>query len=463
MIETEVDKDEFWALVLESLEVKAPSPQFNSRYGRMIPVSYKDGTLKLASPNQFQRDWFMKGIDLVRQSAQEVAGKEISIQVVVDESIITEQIEPKSPTVNEIIAEDIKEEHAIPRGILDEKYTFDNFIAGDSNSFARSIAMNVAEHPGQRYNPLFISGGSGLGKTHLLQAIGNYITQVYPHKKVIYTTAEEFFNDFMSVINPGSSSSEIKDIGQFHKMYREVDVLLMDDIQFIEGKIATMEQFFHTFETLYNKKAQIVVTSDRAAAEINMAERMITRFQMGVEADVLPPSYELRYAIIKSLFEKQSIPVRKEVFEYLADKNVRSVREIEGAVNIIIAFAELSHQSIIDLEMTQKTTAGLFKNQMNHIVKVATIQSEVCKFFKVNKNDLLGSKRQQSIVYPRHIAMYLTQELTDLSYPLIGREFGDRDHTTVMHAVEKIKKMIKSDPQVIQQIEMLTEQIKRQQ
>lgn len=463
MIETTLDKDEFWAAVLNILESQAKSPQFNSRYGRMIPTELTDSKITLASPNHFQKDWFKKGIDLVQSAVNTVAGKDLEIEVIVDESIISEQIETKVPTVSQIISEDIKVEENIPRGTLDNKYTFENFIAGDSNSFARSIAMNVAEHPGQKYNPLFISGGPGLGKTHLLQAIGNYISEVYPNKKVVYATAEEFFSDFVNALSKDSSTSSIKNIGAFHQIYRETDVLLMDDIQFLESKGKGIDQFFHTFETLYNKKAQIVVASDRAAAEINMDERMITRFQMGVEADVLPPSYELRYAIIKSLFDRQPIPVDKKVYEYLADKNVRSVREIEGAVNIIIAFTELSRLNYIDLEVTKKTTSGLFKNQTSRIIKVATIQSEVCKFFSVNKNDLLGTKRTQSIVYPRHVAMYLTQELTDYSYPRIGKEFGGRDHTTVMHAIEKIKKMIKAEPQVFQQIEMLTDQIKRQQ
>jgi len=463
LIETNLDKDEFWANVLNSLESQTKSPQFNSRYGRIIPVSLTDSTITLAAPNHFSRDWFLKGIEIVQNTIDNIAGHALDIEVVVDENIISNQIETKVPTVSQIINEDIKKEEIIPRGTLDDKYTFDTFISGDSNNFARSIAMNVAEHPGQKYNPLFISGGPGLGKTHLLQAIGNYISEVYPNKKVVYATAEEFFNEFINALSKDNSNSSIKNMGAFHQIYREADVLLMDDIQFLEKKDQGIKQFFHTFEALYSKKAQIVVASDRAAAEINMDERMITRFQMGVEADVLPPSYELRYAIIKTLFNKQPIPVDKKVYEYLADKSVRSVREIEGAVNIIIAFTELSRLNYIDLEVTQKTTSGLFKNQTNKIIKVATIQSEVCKYFGINKNDLLGSKRTQSIVFPRHIAMYLTQELTDYSYPRIGKDFGDRDHTTVMHAVDKIKKMIKADPQVFQQVEILTEQIKRQQ
>lgn len=460
-MEAVLDKDEFWSIILSTLENETKSPKFNGLYGRVVPIELTEEKIILASPNTFHKNWLMKSISTIQDAVDSIMGHQVQVEIIVDESIVSEQIEAHAPTVNEIIADDIKKEEKIPRGMLDERYTFETFISGDSNLFARSMALAIAEKPGMKYNPLFISGGSGLGKTHLLQAIGNYVAEIYPNKKVVYATAEEFFTEFVNALSKDAKTN-VKSMDKFHQVYRGADVLLMDDIQFLEGKDGGIAQFFHTFEQLYAKKSQIVIASDRTAAEINMDNRLITRFAMGLEVNILPPTYELRYAIIKRLFESQSLPVDTEVFEFLADKNVTSVREIEGAVNMIIAFSELTRLEKINLDVAKKTTTELFKNQQTKIIKVATIQSEVCKYFNISKTDLLGNKRNRSIVTPRHIAMYLTQELTDYSYPRIGKEFGGKDHTTVMHAVEKIKNMIKKDSQVYQQIEILTNQIKRQ-
>ena len=459
-METTLDKDEFWSIVLSSLENEVGSPKFNGLYGRVVPVELTEEKIVLASPNTFHKNWLLKSLNSIHEVIDSMMGHKMSVEVIIDETIVSEQIEAHAPTVNEIINENIKKEEKIPRGILDDRYTFDTFISGDSNFFSRSMALAVAEKPGLKFNPLFISGGSGLGKTHLLQAIGNYVSEVYPNKKVVYATAEEFFNEFVKALGNGQNNA--KNMDRFHQIYRGADVLLMDDIQFLEKKNEGIKQFFHTFENLYAKKSQIVIASDRAAAEIDMDKRLITRFAMGLEVDVLPPTYELRYAIIQRLLEGQPLPVDQEVYDFLAEKNVTSVREIEGAVNMIIAFSELTRLSRIDLEVATKTTTELFKNQQVKVIKVATIQSEVCKYFSINKSDLLGNKRNRSIVTPRHIAMYLTQELTDYSYPRIGREFGGKDHTTVMHAVEKIKKIIKTDSQIYQQIDYLTKEIKKQ-
>ena len=291
---------------------------------------------------------------------------------------------------------------------FDPKYTFDSFVSGESNRFARNAAQAVAEAPGLKYNPLFIWGGPGLGKTHLLQAIGHYVTQNYPHKKVIYVTSEQFTNDYVDSIRA-------KRIDGFRQKYRSVDVLLIDDIQFLETKEGIQEQFFNTFNELQRRGKAIVLASDRPPKDINMEERYQSRFAMGLLADVQPPDMEMRLAILREFAEAENIRVHDEVLEFLANIATPNIREMEGAMIRIGAWRDLSKRPVVDLETAREVLKDFFPERCTRPVSLATIQREVCRYYTISHADLVGSKRSQAIVYPRQIAMYLSRELTDLS------------------------------------------------
>ncbi len=312
----------------------------------------------------------------------------------------------------------------------------------------------MAEAPGLKYNPLFIWGGPGLGKTHLLQAIGHYVTQNFPHKKVIYVTSEQFTNDYVDSIGA-------KRVDGFRQKYRSVDVLLIDDIQFLEKKEGIQEQFFNTFNELQRRGKAIVLASDRPPKDINMEERYQSRFSMGLPADIQPPNFETRLAILKRFSESQHIPVEDDVLAYIAEIASPNVREMEGAMIRIGAFRDLSRRPVVDLAMVRDVLKDVFPERSTRPISVPTIQREVCRYFSISQSDLIGSKRSQAIVYPRQVAMYLSRELTDLSLPKIGDEFGGRDHTTVMHATAKIQKLMGEQREVYTQVQQLTNAVKQ--
>ncbi|MEW6189844.1 MAG: chromosomal replication initiator protein DnaA, partial [Actinomycetota bacterium] len=338
---------------------------------------------------------------------------------------------------------------------LNPKYTFDSFVIGAGNRFAHAAALAVAEKPSQAYNPLFIYGGVGLGKTHLLQAIGHYVARHYPHLKVKYVSSEKFTNDFINSIR-----DKDKIVG-FQKRYRDNDVLLVDDIQFLENKEATQEEFFHTFNTLYEAGKQIVISSDRPPKDIATLEaRLISRFEWGLITDIQPPDLETRIAILRKKAEIQSLEIRDEVLEYIASKIQSNIRELEGALIRIIAYSSLT-KSEINLGLAQEVLKDIFPDGESRPITIQTIQEEVCKYYNISKFELISDKRSQSIVYPRQIGMYLARELTDLSLPKIGEKFGGRDHTTVLHANLKIEKLINEQREVYNQIQELTNRIKQ--
>lgn len=459
--------------------------KINRTFGRVKPLKLTQHELTVGCPNQFNKNWVERGyLKELDQILSNMIDDSLHLSFVVDESLVEEQIVTSQPDVNSLIDQVYKSEQeqepiivsqpqeqinaggkqkrssSIKQHTFNKDYTFSSFIRGDSNQFACSVAMAVAEEPGLRsnYNPLFISGGPGLGKTHLLQAIGNYVTEFFPNKRVVYVTAEEFFNNFMLAVRDVNRDKKMND---FHELYRKTDIFLIDDVQFLEGKASGTEQLFHTFNALIERKAQVVIAADRSPEELDMAERMTTRFAQGLCVDVLPPSYEVRHGIIKNAFDQINLTVDKDVIEYLASQQTRSVREIESAIHLIIAYSEISKINNLTLPLTKQITANHFKNQIQKVIKIPTIQAEVCKSYGINNHELVGSKRSRNIVLPRHIAMYLSREMTEESLPSIGSHFGGKDHTTVMHAINNVKEMIKKDPEVYQQVEHLMIQIKK--
>ena len=338
---------------------------------------------------------------------------------------------------------------------LNPKYTFDTFVIGASNRFAHAAAVAVAEAPAKAYNPLFVYGQSGLGKTHLLHAIGHYARNLYPNVRVRYVNSEEFTNDFINSIRDDKSSA-------FQSRYRNVDVLLIDDIQFLQGKVQTQEEFFHTFNALHNANKQVVITSDLPPKQLSgFEERMRSRFEWGLLTDVQPPDLETRIAILrkKAIQEKMTTP--DEVLEFIASKISTNIRELEGALIRVTAFANLNRQPV-DLNLAEIVLKDIFPYDLGSQITSATIMAQTAVYFGLTIEDLCGASRSRVLVTARQIAMYLCRELTELSLPKIGQQFGGRDHTTVMHADRKIRKLMSERRAIYNQVTELTNRIRNQ-
>jgi chromosomal replication initiator protein len=338
---------------------------------------------------------------------------------------------------------------------LNPKYVFETFVIGASNRFAHAAAVAVAEAPGKAYNPLLIYGDSGLGKTHLLHAIGHYVRSLFTGARVRYVSTEEFTNDFINAIRDDRAAN-------FQRRYRDVDVLLIDDIQFLEGKIQTQEEFFHTFNTLHNANKQIVITSDRAPKRLEALEdRLRNRFEWGLITDVQPPDLETRIAILRKKASTERLTASADVLEFIASKIQTNIRELEGALIRVTAFASLNHQPV-DLTLSEIVLKDLIPEGGEPEITAAVIIAQTAAYFGLSIDDLCGISRSRVLVTARQIAMYLCRELTDLSLPKIGQQFGGRDHTTVMHADRKIRQLMAERRSVYNQVRELTNRIKQQ-
>ena len=322
---------------------------------------------------------------------------------------------------------------------LNPKYTFESFVVGNNNKFAHAAALAVAERPATTYNPLFIYGGVGLGKTHLMQAIGNKIVQDNPQSKALYVTSEKFINELINSIQDPKYKNEL-----FRDKYRNIDVLLIDDIQFIAGKKTGQEEFFHTFNTLHGNGKQIVISSDRPPRDISLLEeRLKSRFEWGIIADIDKPDYETRLAILRKKVHSDNIIIDDYILSVIANKVDSNIRELEGALNKIVAYASLTH-SPITIEMAEKALNDIIL-QKEKVISADYIQEIVAKYFNIDKKDLVSTKKSNDIVYPRQIAMYLCRNIGQMSFPKIAEEFNKKDHTTIMHAYKKIESDVKEN------------------
>ena len=338
---------------------------------------------------------------------------------------------------------------------LNPKYTFETFVIGSSNRFAHAAAVAVAEAPAKAYNPLFVYGDSGLGKTHLLHAIGHYAQSLYPGLKVRYVSSEEFTNDFINMIRDGKQDG-------FRRRYRDVDVLLVDDIQFLENKEGTQEEFFHTFNTLHNASKQIVISSDRAPKRlVTLEDRLRSLFEWGLQTDVQPPELETRIAILRKKAVQDRLNAPPEALEYIASRISTNIRELEGALIRVTAFASLNRQSV-DLQLAEFVLKDLIPETHGPDITAATIMGQTASYFGLSIDDLCGTSRSRVLVTARQISMYLCRELTDMSLPKIGQQFGGRDHTTVMHAERKIRSLMAERRAIYNQVTELTNRIKQQ-
>lgn len=439
---------EIWDKTLEALS-KELSPQVCDRWLKPLkPLELRDSSLTVAVPDEFFKDWiqdhYQRLVEIALKESSSGEDLKLDLRIVRDDSPAA----PRAAEARPMPAVSIQTELT-----LNAKYTFDSFVIGPSNRFAQAASAAVAESPAKAYNPLFIYGPVGLGKTHLMQAIGHSILERAPHTRVLYITSEKFTNQLINAIKTGTTA-------KFREKYRSVDVLLIDDIQFIAGKEATMEEFFHTFNSLHDAHKQIVVSSDKPPKEINhLEERLVSRFEWGLVTDIQPPDFETRIAILSKKAEKESLNIPDPVIYFIADKIKSNIRELEGALIRVVAYSKLVGRDV-DESVAQDVLKDLI-NENQKKITVDLIQRKVAEYFEIRPSDMTAKRRSRNVVFPRHLAMFLCREMTGLSFPEIGEQFGGRDHTTVLHAYEKIKKDTKRDPNSRSLVDKLVFEIKK--
>ena len=398
-------------------------------------VSFDNSVFVISVPTSINRTMIeVRFKSKIENIIEAYTGQKITLKVILD----SERESFSENNTAEVHNDSFPTEDKTNNYLMNEKYTFETFVIGSSNNFAASAAISTSENPGRIYNPLFIYGNSGLGKTHLMCAIGNKIKKDHPDYKIIYLTTEKFTNEFVECIKN-------KKMEEFRNKYRTADVLLVDDVQFLQKREGFQEEFFHTFNDLQSMNKQIVLTSDKSPGELTgIAERLISRFSQGLTIDIAVPDFETRLAILKKKSELGDYDISYEILEYIADRIKSNVRELEGTLLKVVSFSQLSHKKI-DMELTKYVVESLLPK--DGVVKMTPdkIMDKVSTFFSVTKEELIGKSRVKSLVVPRQIAMYLCSELTDMNAGMIGRTFGNKDRTTVLHSVNKVKEDLKRD------------------
>ena len=454
----ELTAESLWSDVSGRLRSALNDTTYGTWFAHTVGVALDDSRFVLGVPNDFTRDW-IEGhfLELIGAAIRDITGIARTIELrVMDISAapappagLSEHPAPRTAPVERLVP------HRPESGGVNAKYTFDSFVIGSSNRFAHAAALAVAEAPAQAYNPLFIYGSTGLGKTHLLQAIAQYVSEHSRDMSVRYVTSETFMNDFINSLRD-------KRIEGFKQRYRTYDLLLVDDVQFFEHKERIQEEFFHTFNSLYEAGSQIVMSSDRPPRDIATLEaRLRSRFEWGLITDIQPPDLETRIAILRKKVKTDGIHVPEpEVLTFIAGRVSTNIRELEGALTRVVAFSSLTGRSM-SVELSQDVLKDVFPQGEAAEVSIKRIQDLVAERFNMSLEELCGDKRSQNIVYPRQVAMYLSRELTDSSLPKIGKEFGGRDHTTVIHATSKIARLIREDRSVYNLVQELTARVKQ--
>jgi len=436
-----------WKKTQYLLKDNVSSVAYSTWFEKLKIISAEDGLLVLETNNQLGKEIIPQKYKGLILECIDNFTKDIN-----DISVLLEGESQQYSAQNINFNKQIKNVTAISN--LNPKYTFDTFVEGNSNKLAYAGSVAVADYPAKAYNPLFIWGGSGLGKTHLMHSIGHHILDEDPMKKILYVSSETFMNELITSISTKTNNS-------FRNKYRKIDVLLIDDIQFLGGKEGTQDEFFHTFNTLYEANKQIVISSDRPPESIEkLEERIRSRFKWGLIVDIQQPDFETRVAILKKKAELDNIIVDNDVFTYIATNVVSNIRELEGALTRIVAFSKLvSPDKTINLGLANEALKDFMLSEKQKAITVDLIQQIVSERYNLKPEHLTSKKRTRNIVYPRQIAMYLCRNLTDLSLPQIGKEFGGRDHTTIIHGCEKITRIIKENVELQKTIEDLTKQI----
>ncbi len=435
--------DDLWNQVLARVEQRISKPSFDTWLKSTRMIDYRNDTIIIGAPNSFTRDWLENHyIQLIAGIMSELTGEDVHIRFTVPEDADEEAFDMPKPAPKPKNGRHVDQSD----GMLNPKYTFDTFVIGSGNRFAHAASLAVAEAPAKAYNPLFIYGGVGLGKTHLMHAIGHYVREHKPDAKVVYLSSEKFTNEFINSIRDNEAV-------EFRDKYRNVDVLLIDDIQFIAGKEQTQEEFFHTFNTLHESSKQIVISSDRPPKEIpTLEDRLRSRFEWGLITDITPPDLETRIAILRKKAKADGlVDVSNEVMMYIANQIDTNIRELEGALIRVVAYSSLVNEDITP-KLAEEALKDIIPNARPRQVTILDIQKAVGEHFSIRLEDFAAKKRTKSIAFPRQVAMYLSREMTEFSLPKIGDEFGGRDHSTVIHAHEKISKMLKEDQNLQQDI-----------
>ena len=451
----ELTAETLWGDVASRLRETLNDTTFQTWFGGVTGAELDGDTFVVSVPNDFTREW-IEGhfLDLLRSGARDAGGRSLRIQLRVDRA----EPVPAGPATRSLPDPLPVPLVGVPRSEavgINPKYTFDSFVIGSSNRFAHAAALAVAEAPAQAYNPLFIYGHTGLGKTHLLHAVANFVTDHGGGLTVRYVTSETFMNDFINSLRD-------KRIEGFKQRYRTYDVLLIDDVQFFEHKERIQEEFFHTFNSLYEAGRQIIMSSDRPPREIStLEERLRSRFEWGLITDIQPPDLETRIAILRKKVKSDQIEIRDtELLTFIASRVSTNIRELEGALTRVVAFSSLTGRPL-SVDLAQDVLKDVFPQGEQTQISIERIQELVCERFAVTMAELTGDRRSQNIVYPRQVAMYLSRELTDSSLPKIGKVFGGRDHTTVIHATSKIARLIREDRSVYNLVQELTARVRQ--
>lgn len=438
--------DNIWTEVLNLIKVELTEVSFNTWLKTVEPVNISDTKVVLAAPNEFTKN-ILEGryLNLIKNAFKQVTEEDFEI-------IFTMPGEEDYDFREQTITTEVNDNNQ--KSPLNPKYTFDSFVIGNSNRFAHAASLAVAEAPAKAYNPLFIYGGVGLGKTHLMHAIAHYTLSQNPNAKVVYVSSEKFTNELINSIREYKNE-------EFRNKYRNIDVLLIDDIQFIAGKEGTQEEFFHTFNALHEANKQIIISSDRPPKDIpTLEDRLRSRFEWGLITDIQAPDLETRVAILRKKANIENIIVSDDVMLYIATQIQSNIRELEGALIRVVAYSSLTNAEVTE-ELAEEALKDILSNNKAKEVTVETIKQSISKNFNIKMDDFITKKRTRAIAYPRQIAMYLTRELTDLSLPKIGDEFGGRDHTTVIHAYDKITNDIEEDVNFKNKLDDIIKELKK--
>jgi len=439
--------EELWQYILNEMKAKISKPSYDTWLSQTVVKGLTDKILTISVPNEFTKNWLdQRYTEVIDTLLYEMTGTELSVKFeILEENVQTQTSETEQETQS--TTEEIQ-------NMLNPKYTFDTFVVGAANRFAHAASLAVAEAPAKSYNPLFIYGGVGLGKTHLMHAIGHYVREYHPDRRVIYLSSEKFTNEFINAIMDNKAES-------FRNKYRSVDILLVDDIQFLAGKEQTQEEFFHTFNTLHEENKQIIISSDRPPRDIpTLEDRLRSRFEWGLITDISPPDLETRIAILSKKAKAEGLnDISNEVMLYIANQIDTNIRELEGALIRVIAYSSLINQDI-DTALAAEALKDIIPSNRPRKITIKGIQAFISERYNISEKEILSRKRTRSIAFPRQIAMYLSRELTDLSLPKIGQEFGGRDHTTVIHAHKKITELIEVDNEFQSEINVFIEDIK---
>ncbi len=436
-----------WTDALQRIEGQLNKPTMESFLKVMRPVGLQDDTFVFAVPNRFAKDWVeQRLLGVVRGALRAAVGRAVDVRITVTEG-------PAPTPAPRPVA--MPAPIRIPEGLqLSPKYTFETFVVGAGNRFAHAAALAVAEAPARAYNPLFIYGGVGLGKTHLLQAIGHRVLSAGV-ARVAYVSSEKFTNELINSIRDDKTL-------EFRQRYRNVDVLLIDDIQFLAGKERTQEEFFHTFNTLHEASHQIIISSDRPPKEIpTLEDRLRSRFEWGLIADIQPPDLETRIAILRKKAESEGIAVPDEVAEFIAQRIATNIRELEGALVRVVAYASLTRLPV-SVELAADVLRDLLPSTRARVVTISAIQQALAEFFGIRVEEMRAKRRTKGVAFPRQVAMYVAREITDASLPRIGEEFGGRDHTTVMHACQRVRETLRRDAHLAASLKRLMDDLQRQ-